>query len=112
MGGDLRFKDLKQRERSSSRLMNVKIPAYVSDAIERVARDLNASKTEVVIALLNEGLQASAAALKGWHPRTVLASASTRLCRVKGCNQPYVAKGYCGAHYPAARRGRLTATTR
>ena len=61
---ELRVRDLKQREFTGSKLMNVKIPAYISDAIERVARDLGASKTEVVIALLNEGLDAASSALK------------------------------------------------
>lgn len=64
MRSELRVRDLKQREFTGSRLMNVKIPAYISDAIERVARDLGASKTEVVIALLNEGLDAASSALK------------------------------------------------
>ena len=61
---ELRVRDLKKREFSGSRLMNVKIPAYISDAIEKVARELGASKTEVVIALLNEGLDAASSALK------------------------------------------------
>lgn len=65
MRADLRLSDLKKREYSTSRLMNVKIPAYVSDAIQKVASDLGASKTEVVIALLNEGLNVAAGALKG-----------------------------------------------
>lgn len=69
MRGDLRLADLKARERTTSRLMNVKIPAYVSAAIQRVAKDLGASKTEVVIALLNEGLDVAASSLKGWQPR-------------------------------------------
>ena len=107
MSGDLRLKDLKQRERSSSRLMNVKIPAYVSDAIDRVARDLDASKTEVVVALLNEGLLASTMALKEWHTHAV--PPGHRRCLVDGCHQPSVAKGYCAAHYQAARRGKLKA---
>ena len=65
MRSQLRLNDLKNRERSSSRLMNVKIPAYVSDAIQKVATDLGASKTDVVIALLNEGLDAASTTLKG-----------------------------------------------
>ena len=68
MRSELRLSDLKKRERSSSRLMNVKIPAYVSDAIQKVATDLGASKTEVVIALLNEGLEVASTALKGSLP--------------------------------------------
>lgn len=65
MRSELRLSDLKKREYSSSRLMNVKIPAYVSDAIQKVADDLGASKTEVVIALLNEGLEVAMNSLKG-----------------------------------------------
>ncbi|HVM96736.1 MAG TPA: hypothetical protein VMT89_10120 [Candidatus Acidoferrales bacterium] len=65
---ELRLKHLKNRERSTARLMNVKIPANVSDAIERVARDLDASKTDVVIALLNQGLSVASSALGGWEP--------------------------------------------
>ena len=65
MRSELRLSDLKKREYSSSRLMNVKIPAYVSDAIQKVADDLGASKTEVVIALLNEGLEVASKSLTG-----------------------------------------------
>jgi hypothetical protein len=68
MRSELRLADLKNRERSTARLMNVKIPAYVSDAIERVARDLDATKTDVVIALLNQGLTVASEALGGWQP--------------------------------------------
>jgi hypothetical protein len=65
MRSELRLSDLKKREYSSSRLMNVKILAYVSDAIQKVANDLGASKTEVVIALLNEGLEVAMKSLNG-----------------------------------------------
>jgi hypothetical protein len=105
MRAELRLSDLKKRERSSSRLMNVKIPAYVSDAIQRVATDLGASKTEVVTALLNEGLDIAGAALKGWRSPRVAAAAG-RLCRARGCRRPHVAKGYCANHYQAARRSK------
>jgi hypothetical protein len=30
-----------------------------------------------------------------------------RRCKVKGCKRPYRAKGYCGTHYRAWRRGDL-----
>ena len=36
--------------------MNVKIPAHVHDAIDALARQLDTSKTEIVLALLNTGL--------------------------------------------------------
>jgi hypothetical protein len=73
MRSELRLRDLKNRERGSSRLMNVKIPAYVSDAIQQVASDLGASKTEVVIALLNEGLEVAQGSVKAWQPKGALA---------------------------------------
>ena len=109
MRAELRLNDLKRRERSSSRLMNVKIPAYVSDAIQKVATDLGASKTEVVVALLNEGLDVAASALKGWRPAKAGIQHPGRVCNVKGCSRAYVAKGYCANHYQAARRGKLRA---
>ena len=84
MRSELRLSDLKKREYSTSRLMNVKIPAYVSDAIEKVASDLGASKTEVVIALLNEGLEAASSALKNFRPAKGVAR---RLPRQSGVSE-------------------------
>jgi len=107
MRADLRLQDLKRRERGTARLMNVKIPVDVSEAIQRVARALNASKTDVVVALLNEGLAVSAAAEKEWYPSRAVSALARRACSVKGCRQAHAAKGYCTAHYQAARRGRL-----
>jgi hypothetical protein len=105
MRSDLRLTDLRRRETGTSKLMNVKIPSYVSDAIQRVARALGASKTEVVIALLNEGLDVSIDRLKGWkRPKAVLPPPK-RVCSIKGCGRAYVAKGLCANHYQAARRG-------
>lgn len=103
MRGDLRLSDLKNRERTTSRLMNVKIPAYVSDAIQKVAGDLGVSKTEVVIALLNEGLDAASSALKEFRPPKSRA-AEPKKCSVKGCGRPHTARGLCATHYQAARR--------
>lgn len=108
MRSELRVSDLKKRVRTSSRLMNVKIPAYVSDAIEKVASDLGASKTEVVIALLNEGLDAAASALKSWRPPKASAGSANRTCAVPSCDRPHVARGYCANHYQALRRGKLS----
>lgn len=110
MRSELRLSDLKKREYTSSRLMNVKIPAYVSDAIQKVADDLGASKTEVVIALLNEGLQVAVGAMKDWRPSKGSRAANTRRgCSVKGCTRPHVAKGLCANHYQVAKRGRRSA---
>jgi hypothetical protein len=85
--------------------MNVKIPTHVSDQIQRVARDLGASKTEVIIALLNEGLEVSQEVLKGWKPPKVVLPPPKRVCSVPGCGKAYIAKGYCANHYQAMRRG-------
>jgi hypothetical protein len=105
MRSDLRLTDLRRRERGTSKLMNVKIPAHVSDAIQRVARALGASKTDVVIALLNEGLDSSVVVLRGWKQPKAVLPPPKRICSVKGCGRAYVAKGYCANHYQAARRG-------
>ena len=61
----LRIVDLKQRPVSATRLMNVKIPTALSDAIDRLAGEFNTSKTEVVVALLNTGLDVAAQRVKG-----------------------------------------------
>lgn len=66
---DLRLADLKQRKRSRARLMNVKVPAEVGQAVEAVARQLGATKTEVVTALLNHGLDVAMKALAQFQPR-------------------------------------------
>jgi hypothetical protein len=58
MRADLRLSDL-ERKKVPSKLMNVKVPDNVSEGIDRVADELGCSKTAVVIALLNEGLDAA-----------------------------------------------------
>jgi hypothetical protein len=105
MRSDLRLTDLRRPARPVSKLMNVQIPVHVSDAIHRVARALGASKTDVVVALLNEGLDRSTETLKDWHPRRVVLPPPKRVCSVKGCGRAYVARGFCANHYQAARRG-------
>ncbi len=107
MRSDLRLRDLGKSRQATSKLMNVKIPIEVSDAIHKVAKEVGASKTEVVIALLNEGLDVSKERLKGWKPPKIDIPPPKRVCTIKGCNKAYVAKGYCASHYQAARRGVL-----
>ena len=66
-----RFDDLMARTkggREASKLMNVKVPTRLLDRIGRVADKLRATKTEVVIALLNDGLAVAEKDLKGWTP--------------------------------------------
>jgi hypothetical protein len=112
MRSALRVSDLKNMERGGSRLMTVNIPAYVSDAIQKVASDLGASKAEVVIALLNEGLDVASSTLKNMPPTKSANSAPKRLCGVDGCNRPHAARGFCLNHYQAARRGKIAAAAR
>ncbi len=54
---NLRIADLKNRGPKSTRLMNVKIPVQLSDQIAKLARHVGTSKTAVVVALLNAGLE-------------------------------------------------------
>lgn len=56
MNANLRLSDLEGGTSAPSKLMNVKIPASVAEAIDQVAAELGCSKTAVVIALMNEGL--------------------------------------------------------
>ena len=52
----LRLADLKKRTPAGTRLMNVKVPVEILAAIDQLAKRLKASKTDVVVALLNEAL--------------------------------------------------------
>ncbi len=71
---ELRIADLKQRVPSRTTLMNVKIPASIGDAIDRIAKELQLSKTEVVVALLNEGLEVAADRLRGLKAKAASAN--------------------------------------
>lgn len=42
-----------------TRLVNLKVPADLLGRVHRVARELGATKTDAIIALLNEGLAAA-----------------------------------------------------
>jgi predicted DNA-binding protein len=56
MRSQLRIADLQRGTRVPSRMMNVRIPTDVAEAIDQLSKKLGASKTDVVSALLNEGL--------------------------------------------------------
>ena len=106
---NLRLNDLVSRGktgREETKLMNVKVPANVLARIDRVAADLGATKTEVVIAILNEGLEAAEKELKGWKPPPRPVVPKDRRCTVKDCDRERVAKGLCATHYQARRRAR------
>jgi len=66
---ELRIADLKEHPRVATRLMNVKVPSKLFEAIERIAKQLDVSKTDVVVALLNAGLDAARAKLSLESPR-------------------------------------------
>jgi hypothetical protein len=54
----LRIHDLKSREHPGpTRLINIKVPNSTAAEIDHLAKRLNVSKTAVVIALLNEGIE-------------------------------------------------------
>jgi hypothetical protein len=55
--GEFRLADL-QRERAVTelKLMNVMVPESLADALDAAAKYLGCTKTAVVIAMLNEGL--------------------------------------------------------
>ncbi len=104
---NLRLNDLVTRGktgREESKLMNVKVPANVLERIDRVASNLGATKTEVVIAILNEGLETAEVELKGWKPPPKPVVPKERRCTVKACERERVAKGLCATHYQAQRR--------
>ena len=50
----------KQRTPTASRAMNFRVPMVVADAIDQLVDELDASKTNVIIALLNAGLDITA----------------------------------------------------
>lgn len=114
---DLRLGDLRGRGQVASKLMNVKIPTEVNQKIQRVAEALKASKTEVVIALLNEGLDVSESLIKGARrsavpaqapkPRAGKKAAAKVACAAADCKSPAVAKGLCAKHYQADRRQKM-----
>jgi hypothetical protein len=58
MRGDVRLSDLKRTRAVRAKLMNVKIPETTLGGIDTIAGELGCSKTDAVIALLNEGLDA------------------------------------------------------
>lgn len=104
---DLRLDDLVtrgKRGREETKLMNVKVPANVLSRLDRTAKNLGASKTEVVIAILNEGLERAEVELKGWKAPPKPAIPKERRCTVKNCDREKVAKGLCATHYQAQRR--------
>jgi hypothetical protein len=89
---------------TTSKLMNVKVPSSLLARLDALAVRLRAKKTEVVIALLNEGLENADKELQGWKPPPKAVVPKGRRCRLPGCDREKVAKGLCATHYQAQRR--------
>lgn len=73
MKRDLKLEDLKERsEIVPMKLLSVRVPVDLIKRIDRVVDLLNAGKGEVVVALLNEGLERYDQARKkgGAHKRS------------------------------------------
>jgi hypothetical protein len=57
MNSNLRLLDLYGREKEGeTKLLALHVPKELTARIDRVARDLKAKKREVILALLNEGM--------------------------------------------------------
>lgn len=57
MNANLRLHDLYGRKRESeTKLLALHVPKELTNRIDRLAKDLKAKKREVILALLNEGL--------------------------------------------------------
>src|SRR5690242_19075999 len=89
--------------RESTKLMNVKVPAGILERLDAVATKTRATKTEVVISILNEGLDKAEQDLKGWTPPPKIVIPKARRCSVQGCPREKVALGLCATHYQAQR---------
>ena len=84
--------------------MTVKVPSSILARLSTVAKKLGTSKTEVVVAILNGGLDIADHELKGWKAPPKPLVPKERRCRIKDCEREKVAKGLCAAHYQARRR--------
>ena len=105
----LGLNDLVSRDASGSevsKLMNVKVPSALLARLDALATKLRAKKTEVVIAILNEGLENADKELQGWKPPPKLVVPKDRRCTMPGCEREKVAKGVCATHYQAQRRAK------
>ncbi len=103
----LRLNDLVIREQhghEESKLMNVKVPTSLLARLDGVAKKMRTSKTEIVVALLNEGLDTADHDLEGWKAPPKPVVPRERRCTLKDCGREKVAKGLCATHYQAQRR--------
>jgi hypothetical protein len=80
------------------------VPTALLERIGALANKLRVKKTEVVIAILNEGLDTTDTELKGWKAPPKIVIPKERRCTVPGCEREKIAKGICATHYQAQRR--------
>ena len=83
------------------------LPVHLLDRIDRVADRLDATKTDVVIALLNDGLAVAEKDLKNWTPPPKPVIPKARRCTMAVRDRERVAKGLCATHYQAGRRAAM-----
>ncbi len=109
---NLRLDDLVargKRGRETARLINIKVPTNVLNRLNLVASRLGATKTEVVLAMLNEGLDAAEQELTRFTPPPKPVVPKEKRCVVKSCDRERIAHGLCPTHYQAQRRAQLAA---
>jgi hypothetical protein len=109
---NLRLNDLLargKRRREVSRLINIKVPVNVLARLNDVAARLGATKTEVVLAMLNEGLDAAERQMTGFTAPPKVLVPKEKCCVIKLCDRERVAHGLCATHYQAQRRAQLAA---
>lgn len=90
--------------REQTKLMNVKVPTRMLARLKNVATNLRTTKTEVVIAILNEGLAVAEKELKHFRPPPKPVIPKERRCSVRECEREKVARNLCATHYQAQRR--------
>jgi hypothetical protein len=54
---NLRIADLKGRKPRATRQVNWKLPIHLIEAVNRMAEEMGTTKTQIIIALLNAGLE-------------------------------------------------------
>ena len=92
--------------REATKLMNVKVPTALLARIAALAEKLRVKKTEVVVAMLNEGLDTADSELKGWKPPPKIVIPKDRRCTIAACERERIAHGLCATHYQAQRRAK------
>lgn len=106
----LRLDDLLNRGKTKpgiTKLMNVKVPTVLHERIGELAKKLRVKKTEVVIAILNEGLDTADQELKDWKAPPRPSIPKGRRCKINDCDREKVAHGLCATHYQAERRKKM-----